>query len=80
MARKKKSAVFITFLVCIALFLLYLGSFFLFPDVSALSKKNPDLTAFMKYRMGQWEEAGKKNGSTGAGFRIAGSPLSLSKQ
>jgi monofunctional biosynthetic peptidoglycan transglycosylase len=60
MARKKKSAVFITFLVCIALFLLYPGSFFLFPDVSALSKKNPDLTAFMKYRMGQWEEAGKK--------------------
>ena len=59
-SRKRTSAVFITVLVCIALFFLYLGSFFLFPDVSALSNKNPDLTAFMKYRIGQWEEAGKK--------------------
>jgi monofunctional biosynthetic peptidoglycan transglycosylase len=64
MARKKtikqKSAVAITFILFIALFLLYLGSFFIFPDVSSLSKKNPDLTAFMKYRISQWEEEGKK--------------------
>jgi len=50
-SRKTTSAVFITILMSIALFFLYIVSFFLFPDVSALSKKNPELTAFMKYRI-----------------------------
>jgi monofunctional biosynthetic peptidoglycan transglycosylase len=58
---KKNTPGILTFLFALlALFLLYLGSFFIFPDVSALSKKNPDMTAFMKYRMRQWEEAGVK--------------------
>jgi monofunctional biosynthetic peptidoglycan transglycosylase len=29
-------------------------------DVSSFKKKNPELTAMMKYRMKQWQKEGKK--------------------
>ncbi|MBN1130322.1 MAG: monofunctional biosynthetic peptidoglycan transglycosylase [Chitinispirillaceae bacterium] len=64
MARKKNKKrnhrIFTTIGVLSALFLLYLGSFFIVPDVAALSRKNPQITAFMEYRKDQWEEAGRK--------------------
>lgn len=44
----------------IVLYLLYV---FIYPftvDVSSLKKKNPELTAMMKYRIKQWEREGKK--------------------
>jgi monofunctional biosynthetic peptidoglycan transglycosylase len=59
-SRKKNPAFFISSLVLLALFSLYLGSFFIFPDIAALSKHAPDTTAFMEFRMQQWNDAGKK--------------------
>lgn len=34
--------------------------YFLYPDVSNLRKQNPKTTAFMEYRMEEWQEKGKK--------------------
>ena len=34
--------------------------YFIYPDVSVLKKKNPKMTAFMEYRMDEWQEKGKK--------------------
>lgn len=38
---------------------LYLASFFFWPNVEALAKKNPEKTAFMEYRENQWEREGR---------------------
>jgi len=38
----------------------FLGSFFLYPDVGELAKKNPSKTAFMEWREAQWAEKGLK--------------------
>jgi len=40
-------------------FLLYLASFFFFPQVAPLKKENPKKTAFMEYRERQWLEEGR---------------------
>ncbi|SNR87402.1 monofunctional biosynthetic peptidoglycan transglycosylase [Humidesulfovibrio mexicanus] len=40
--------------------LAYLASFFVYPDVGALAKKNPGKTAFMEWREAQWAEKGEK--------------------
>lgn len=40
--------------------LAYLGSFFIYPDVGELAKKNPGKTAFMEWREAQWAEKGEK--------------------
>ncbi len=40
--------------------LAYLGSFFIYPDVGQLAKKNPEKTAFMEWREAQWAEKGEK--------------------
>lgn len=39
---------------------LYIGFYFIYPDVSALRKENPKKTSFMKYREEEWARAGKK--------------------
>jgi monofunctional biosynthetic peptidoglycan transglycosylase len=41
-------------------FVAYMGSFFVYPDVGALAKKNPGKTAFMEWREAQWAEQGVK--------------------
>lgn len=44
-------------------FLIYLAYIIIYPfiiDISSLKKKNPELTAMMKYRINQWQEEGKK--------------------
>ena len=40
--------------------LAYLASFFVYPDVGELAKKNPGKTAFMEWREAQWAEKGEK--------------------
>ncbi|OIN98959.1 MAG: monofunctional biosynthetic peptidoglycan transglycosylase [Desulfovibrionaceae bacterium CG1_02_65_16] len=47
-------------LVAAALFLAYMASFFVYPDVGALAKKNPGKTAFMEWREAQWAKEGVK--------------------
>lgn len=39
-------------------FLAYMASFFVYPDVGALAKKNPGKTAFMEWREAQWAKEG----------------------
>lgn len=34
--------------------------YFLYPDISKLKKQNPKITAFMEYRMEEWQDKGKK--------------------
>ena len=46
-------------LIFIAALLLYVSSFFVFPDVSVLQKQNPLKTSFMQYRQREWEKQGK---------------------
>lgn len=46
--------------LAVAGFALYLASFFVYPDVSGLAKKNPGKTAFMEWREAQWAEKGEK--------------------
>lgn len=41
-------------------FVAYIASFFVYPDVGALAKKNPGKTAFMEWREAQWAEQGVK--------------------
>lgn len=38
---------------------LYLASFFIWPDVAELARKNPEKTAFMDYRKAQWAGEGR---------------------
>ncbi|GAQ94612.1 monofunctional biosynthetic peptidoglycan transglycosylase [Thermodesulfovibrio aggregans] len=49
----------IIILVTIA-YLIYIVVYPFMVDVSSLKRKNPDLTAMMKYRIEQWEREGKK--------------------
>ncbi|MBI4839453.1 MAG: monofunctional biosynthetic peptidoglycan transglycosylase [Nitrospirae bacterium] len=44
----------------IALMLLSIVHYLIFPDVSKLKKENPAKTSFMKYRESEWREKGKK--------------------
>lgn len=44
----------------IALMLLSIAYYLIFPDVSKLKKNNPAKTSFMKYREREWQEKGKK--------------------
>ena len=39
---------------------LYIGFYFVYPNVSRLKKENPEKTSFMEYREGEWEKQGKK--------------------
>ncbi|MBN2653840.1 MAG: monofunctional biosynthetic peptidoglycan transglycosylase [Nitrospirae bacterium] len=48
------------FIFLIAGLILWVGFYILFPNVSALKTKNPDITSFMQYRFEQAEEKGKK--------------------
>ncbi len=41
-------------------FAAFIGSFFVYPDVGELAKKNPAKTAFMEWREAQWAEKGEK--------------------
>ena len=41
-------------------FFISIAIYFFYPDVSVLKKKNPKVTAFMEYRMAEWQEKGKK--------------------
>jgi len=41
-------------------FAAFVGSFFVYPDVGELAKKNPAKTAFMEWREAQWAEKGEK--------------------
>jgi monofunctional biosynthetic peptidoglycan transglycosylase len=41
-------------------FVVDVGVYFFYPDVSSLRKKNPPKTAFMKYREQEWKKQGKK--------------------
>lgn len=47
-------------IIIIALFVLAITYYFVFPDVSKLKKENPQKTSFMKYRENEWKEKGKK--------------------
>ncbi len=40
--------------------LLYLGFYFIYPDVSVLKKESPKKSSFMKYREEEWAREGKK--------------------
>lgn len=42
----------------------FLGSYFVYPDVGGLEKKNPGKTAFMEWREAQWAEKGLKKSIT----------------
>jgi len=52
----------ITRLVILAVlgFAALLGTYFVYPDVGELAKKNPGKTAFMQWREAQWAEKGEK--------------------
>jgi len=47
-------------LVAVLGFAAFLGSYFVYPDVGELAKKNPGKTAFMEWREAQWAEKGEK--------------------
>jgi monofunctional glycosyltransferase len=55
-----KKLILIPLLILMTGFVLHIGYYCFFPDVSALKRKNPIKTAFMEYREQQWQEAGKK--------------------
>ena len=48
------------FLVLFLGFIMSIAIYFVYPDVSALKKQNPQKTSFMAYRMAEWESQGKK--------------------
>lgn len=47
-------------LVLMLVFVVDVGTYFFYPDVSTLKRKNPQKTAFMKYREQEWKKQGKK--------------------
>jgi monofunctional biosynthetic peptidoglycan transglycosylase len=47
-------------LVVLSAIVLGFAFYFVYPDVSALRKTNPQKTAFMKYRESEWEQQGRK--------------------
>lgn len=48
------------FIIVIAVFILAIAYYFIFPDISFLKKSNPKKTSFMKYREREWKEKGEK--------------------
>jgi len=44
----------------VGVFLINLGAYFVYPDISRLKKERPGKTAFMLYREAKWREAGIK--------------------
>lgn len=63
MPRKKKSGKRLlktTIVILISAFILSIGYYFIFPDVTKLKKENPKKTSFMEYREKEWQEKGKK--------------------
>lgn len=62
MAKRKKKSPFYKKLLLI-IFLIIVGGIavqFIYPNISALKKENPEKTAFMKYREDEWARDGKK--------------------
>lgn len=62
MAKRKKKKPFYK-KVFLIIFLIIAGVIalqFVYPDISALKKENPDKTSFMKYREDEWAREGKK--------------------
>lgn len=62
MAKRKKKKPFYR-KVFLIIFLIIAGIIafqFVYPDISALKKENPDKTSFMKYREDEWAREGKK--------------------
>ncbi len=55
----KKWSIRVFFLILSA-FVLSIAVYFVYPDVSALRKANPQKSAFMKYRESEWQQQGKK--------------------
>jgi monofunctional biosynthetic peptidoglycan transglycosylase len=41
-------------------FFINIASYFFYPNISNLKKQNPKTTAFMEYRMEEWQDKGKK--------------------
>jgi len=52
--------IFRSLLIAFIFYIIYIVGYSLVVDVSSLKKKNPELTAMMKYRIKQWERDGKK--------------------
>ena len=46
--------------LALIVFAAYMGTYFVYPDISELAKKNPGKTAFMLWREKQWAEDGRK--------------------
>jgi monofunctional biosynthetic peptidoglycan transglycosylase len=55
----KKWSIRVFFLILSA-FVLSIAVYFVYPDVSALRRANPQKSAFMKYRESEWQQQGKK--------------------
>jgi monofunctional biosynthetic peptidoglycan transglycosylase len=55
----KKWSIRVFFLILFA-FVLSIAVYFVYPDVSALRRANPQKSAFMKYRESEWQQQGKK--------------------
>jgi monofunctional biosynthetic peptidoglycan transglycosylase len=55
----KKWSIRVFFLILSA-FVLSIAVYFVYPDVSALQRANPQKSAFMKYRENEWQQQGKK--------------------
>jgi len=55
-----KKWIIIFAVIVISGFLLNIGAYFIYPDVSKLKKSSPAKTAFMEYREREWEKQGKK--------------------
>jgi monofunctional biosynthetic peptidoglycan transglycosylase len=55
-----KKLILIPLLILVVGFMLHIGYYCFFPDVSALKRNNPKKTAFMEYREKQWQEEGKR--------------------
>jgi monofunctional glycosyltransferase len=48
-------------IVLLVAFLLNVGFYLIYPDVSRLNRDRPEKTAFMAYRERQWEQAGRRS-------------------
>ncbi|MBI4826368.1 MAG: monofunctional biosynthetic peptidoglycan transglycosylase [Nitrospirae bacterium] len=62
MAKKKKKGTFFkrAFLIIFLIIAGIIAFQFVYPNISALKKENPEKTAFMKYREDEWARDGKK--------------------
>ncbi|HMK60145.1 MAG TPA: monofunctional biosynthetic peptidoglycan transglycosylase [Dissulfurispiraceae bacterium] len=50
----------IVLLLCVLAFILSIGVYLVYPDVSKLKKENPKKTSFMEYREKQWKDEGRE--------------------